>query len=126
MLTCAYSDEDHEYYPGQYAYWIPEDFVKFQATRRKRCCSCKVLIDQETDCLQFDRFRYPSSDIEERMYGNEVPLASWFMCESCGEIYLNLQDLGYCLDIEEDMRDLLKEYHQLTGFKKGKEDNQCG
>ena len=40
-------------------------------------------------------------------------MASWFACEDCGEIYLNLEELGYCVDISENMNDLLAEYREL-------------
>jgi hypothetical protein len=39
------------------------------------------------------------------------------MCERCGEIFLNLSDIGYCLDIMDDMRENLKEYQYVTSWK---------
>jgi len=114
MLYCTcgdYFDCDTWYY------YHPEDFSKLTTSKRKRCCSCKVLINKQAGCLEFPRQRQPRHDIEEEIYGDEVPLASYFMCEACGEIYLNLSDLGYCLDITQDMREYLKEYQELTGFK---------
>lgn len=102
MLSCSCSDWDGDgwwYYP-------PNDFTKFKAKRRKRCCSCKELIDIGADCLEFCRTR-----------GDEIGMAPLHMCEKCGEIYFNLESAGYCLDIIENMNDYLKEYHELTGFK---------
>lgn len=97
-------------------YYPPQEFSTFHGKRRKRCASCRELIEIGTDCLEFDRMRAPYTEIEQKIMGDEVPIAPWYMCEKCGEIYLNLQDIGYCLNLGEDMRDCLKEYHELTGF----------
>lgn len=40
-------------------------------------------------------------------------MASWFLCEKCGEIHANLEDIGYCVDIQENMADLLVEYRGM-------------
>ena len=88
----------------------------FQASRRKRCVSCRNLIDVGTPCLQFECFRDPYNDIEERIWGTEVQTADKYMCEKCGEIFLNLEAVGYCINLGDDMNDLLKEYWELTDF----------
>lgn len=106
---------------GDYDSWYrdaPGDFIKFEGyQRRKRCISCGKFIDHGTDCLRFDMYRIPHNDIEEDIYGDEVPLAPKFMCESCGEIFLNLSSLGYCLDIGHHVKEDLREYWELTGFE---------
>ena len=56
------------------------------------------------------------SDIEERIYGDEKELASWYLCGDCGERYLNLQALGYCISLDDNMQELLEEYWSETGF----------
>lgn len=113
-LSC--SCDEYEVDGDNWGYLMPSDFSKLETTRRKRCCSCKKLIDKGDIVLSFERFRGARSDIEERIWGDEVYLANWYMCECCGEIFLNLQEAGFCLDIADDMRKNLKEYHSLTGF----------
>jgi len=104
-LSCSCGG-DYDWY-----YNAPEDFIKFKPKRRKRCCSCGELINIGSDCLEFDRYK-----ISE--YGDEIYLASKFMCEKCGEIFLNLSDLGYCLTIGiYSMQECLEEYWELTGFE---------
>ena len=101
--------------------WVSDDdFRKFEGKKRKRCCSCKELINIGADCIRFVRFRMAQDDIELRIYGdgNEIYIAPWFMCESCGEIFLNLESLGYCINLCDRMDDLLAEYHEMTGFKR--------
>jgi len=103
-------------------YWyIPDkDFKPLATKRRRRCCSCHSLIDVGADSIMLDRYRCPVNDIEERIYGDEVPLAPRFLCARCGEIYLNLDALGYCYYLGDSLEENLKEYWQLTGFCKGK------
>ena len=115
MLSCTcYFDDDAEWY-----FIPPNDFSKLKGKRRKRCCSCKELINFETPCLEFIKFRYSQNDIEDRIYGegNEIYMAPWWMCEWCGEMYLNLDALGYCHYLGDSIKEAMEEYWELTGFK---------
>jgi hypothetical protein len=71
------------------------------------------------EVLKFECFRYPLTDIEEKIFGNggEIPLADKFHCEKCGEIFLNLTAYGYCVDLTVNMDELLQEHWEYTGFK---------
>jgi len=113
-LSCTCYDWDDE--PGSWAYYSPTDFSIFSKSKRKRCCSCKELINKGAECLEFGRVRRPYNNIEERISGDEIGIASWFMCEKCGEPFLNLTSAGYCIPLGENMYELLKEYHEITGF----------
>jgi len=117
MLSCSCSYDD------DYDYWYSPDefFNELQTKRSRKCCSCKAKIAVGDQCLKFNIYRRPLYDIEERIYGDEVPLADKYMCEACGEVFLNLHDLKYCVDIYSSMQEALKEYHNLTGFIKPKE-----
>jgi len=117
MLSCSCSDFSPED-PGDWWYFIPNDFTKLETHRRRRCCSCNQLIDIGSDCLDFWRERLPYTEIEERISGEEIAISSLYMCESCGEIYLNLSAIGYCPDIKNNMQECLSEYHKLTGFRR--------
>lgn len=114
MLTCSCDFELEE--PGQWQFYCPTDFSVFQAKRRKRCCSCKALIDIGAPCLRFDRERLPCTEIEEKIEGDLIEMAPLWMCEQCGEIYLNLSDIGYCLDITKRMSEYLKDYWEITEY----------
>lgn len=115
-LSCSCGEWDGD----GWAYWTPRDFTTLKTSKRKRCCSCKELINIGADCVEFERFRYPITEVECRIVGDwdiEVELASYWMCGNCGGLFLNLEALGYCIDIEENMRELLKEYWLITGFE---------
>lgn len=116
MLSCECYDWDGE----GWGYYCPEDFTTLNTKRRRRCLSCKELIEIGSPCLEFERHRYPQNEIEERIHGDwdvEIPIAPYWMCEKCGEKYLNLHNIGYCIEIPQDMRELMKEYWELTGFE---------
>ena len=115
-LTCTCGEYDGD--SGGWAFIPAEDFVKFEGKRRKRCSSCNELIEIGADSLRFSRWRSPCSIVEEHIYGSdgEVTIAPLHMCEKCGEIYLNLTEAGYCLSPDNDMREHMKDYWEMTGF----------
>ena len=114
-LVCECSDDYDRYYRQ------PADFSVLATKRRKRCISCRVLIDIGSVVLYFERVRVTLSEIEERIYGEdaEIDLAAQYHCESCGDLFYSLADLGFCVDIEENMRDLVREYADVYGGHDG-------
>ena len=129
MISCD-CDFYEEPGPGQWYYTgnLLLTFEPLKSTKQKRCCSCDKLISIGDICLVFIRHRYPHTEIEARITGtdwglNEEPpikIANQYHCEICGEIYLNLSNLGYCIFPAENMGAVLKEYHELSNFKGAK------
>ncbi|MBC8441015.1 MAG: hypothetical protein H8D87_15195 [Deltaproteobacteria bacterium] len=129
-LSCI-CNFDYDPDPGQWEYWFNLNTIDFEGlntSKRKRCCSCNELIDIGSICIKYQRARHPWNEIEARISGVDwenfeepsIPISDHYHCEKCGEIYLNLIGLGYnCLMPNEDMKKSLKEYHELTGFRKG-------
>lgn len=114
MLSCScdFDSDDYESF-----YYDPVDFSTLGASKRKRCISCNELVNIGAVVVAFDWYRRPQDEIEERCKGDEIRMATQYMCEKCGEQYLNLTELGFCVDIRENMLDVLKEYQAMTGFK---------
>lgn len=108
MLECTCGDIDIDDYA--WIYYNPSDFSTLNSKRRKRCSSCKKLIDIGSIVLEFERYRRAKDEIEERCKGDEVAIAPYYLCEKCGEIFFNLSDAGFCLDIENDMNEYMSEY----------------
>lgn len=108
-LSCSC---DYDLEPGMVGYEPYEDYTTLIGKRRTRCCSCKDLINLGAVVFGFYRFKVANYKIEEAIYGEggEVPRAHHFMCETCGDIYNSLDELGFCLDIDNNMNTLLKEY----------------
>lgn len=115
MLTCSCPEPRGD--PGEWWYFPPDDFTMLQTKRGRRCSSCKNLIDKGMECLEFKRERFPYTDIEEDICGEEISMSSLYMCDKCGEIFMNLTDIGYCLSPTDNMAENLYEYWELTGFK---------
>lgn len=92
-------------------------YTTLQTTKRKRCCSCGELIDIGETVVKLDRWRYPVTDQEASRAGGddaEVVLAPWYLCERCGDIFWSLDELGFCLSIQDDMRELVREYAEMV------------
>ena len=103
-LTCECGD-DYDWF-----YTTPTDYSELATSKRKRCVSCNDLIDIGAVSVQFHSWRKPNHDIEESIYGDEVPMASKYMCESCGDMYFNLEALGFCVNLGDSMKDLMSDY----------------
>ncbi|NCA72011.1 MAG: hypothetical protein EOM91_18420 [Sphingobacteriia bacterium] len=117
-LSCTCHDDDGDY---EWLLHSPSDYSTLNTNRRKRCKSCGTLIDVGAIVARFERNRYSRTDIEERIYGEgpDVPMAEWYHCEDCADQYFNLTELGFCVQPDDNMRELVREYAQMT-----KEQNQ--
>ena len=113
MLSCSCSEYDED------GWWFepPTDYTEMPVgPRRKRCCSCREKIEPGACCTAFPRGRGPVSDIEERINGTEIRLASWWMCEECSDLFFSLDELGFCVTVgQEPMRELVAEYAAIYG-----------
>jgi len=109
---CDY-DGDAEWY-----YNTPDDYAPLSTKRSRKCCSCKERIAVGDLSLRFSRWKHPEyGSIAEKIYGegSEIPIADWWMCERCGDLYLSLAELKFCVDPGDDMRELVREYAELYG-----------
>ena len=121
-LSCSCDCDGWEAEFGMWMYWGgSEDFEKLDSKKRKRCKSCNELIELDSFCVKHPRLRYPRNEIEARILGMsedeyeweepDIKIADHFHCEKCGEIYLNLQSVGFeCISPGENMPQMLKDY----------------
>lgn len=115
MLSCEYMRDDY----AEWHYDQPECFIKFNRIKRTRCCSCGKLIEHQEECLEFKRMKYTDDDsIKQNIIGDIKDLASWYMCEKCGEIYLNLTDAGYFIQLQVEkyndyVKQAMEEYREM-------------
>ena len=112
-LSCGCSEWDGE---GE-GWYPPRNISTLQTKKQKRCTSCNELIAVGSPSYMFKRFRAPKTDIEMRIYGDgaEIALAPAFMCEKCGDQFMNLDALGFCIHLGDNMFDLLEEYRENYG-----------
>lgn len=112
-LICG-CDVDWYPEPGDW-YWNnePSDYKPIPFKRRKKCCSCGTLIDVGALAVEHTRVRVPDTDIEINIYGEEgeIPIASDWMCETCGDLYFSIVEIGYCVSPRSDMREIIKEHN---------------
>lgn len=104
-------------------YFPPEDYAPLATKRSRKCCSCHERIPVGVLSTKFLRERCPRNDVEERIYGHagEVPLAPWFMCERCSDLYFSLDELGFAIWLSDDMRELVKEYAEYVAGRRKQE-----
>ena len=111
-LTCS-CDSDWDPEPGDW-FWskAASDYKPLPFKKSKKCCSCGEKIKPGDLSISHPRAKVPDTDVEVKIYGEdgEVPLASDWMCEKCGDLYFSLDDLGYCVNPRDDMRELVKQY----------------
>lgn len=111
-LSCECPEWDGDL--ASWLYYEPEDFSTLQTKKRQRCKSCKSLIDIGATVIKFTRFRYPSEfECDNKIYrdeASEIPLATWYFCESCADQYFNLTSLGFCVKPDDNVMDLLEKY----------------
>ena len=109
-LSCYRGDEfDWYYYP-------PDDLCVLGTRRARRCCSCRARIGTQDQCAVFARTREPNNDVEARIYGDgpdAVPLAPRYMCEACFDLYCALDEHGYCISLNDNMADLVRQHADL-------------
>ncbi len=106
-------------------YWetpAEDEYFKPLATKRSRyCASCKEKIVVGEDCTKIQRWRPPKDEppyIEERIYGDEVPLAPWYLCEKCSGLSLALNELGFCYTLgDESLKQQIAEYNQAASVQ---------
>lgn len=111
-LACGIGEWDGE----GVAYIPPEDYETLKGKRGKRC-SCGQLVKPGDLGASFSRFRFPRTDVEVRIYGEdgEIQMADRWLCETCADLFFNLDELGFCPAPDDDMRELVKEYAEFYG-----------
>lgn len=117
-LSC-YCDDYPE--PGMVMWTGPEDYTTLNTKRAKQCCSCKERIEVGALCGVVSRFKVPDHDVEISIYGEdgEIPRAPKYLCERCTDLFLSLDELGFCQQPWEDQRELVKEYAAMQNEAKG-------
>lgn len=108
-LSCSCGDSDD----WTWTYQPPDHYTTFPILRRRKRCTCGVLIKPGEECAKFECSRPPISDVELSIYGDDmdaVPLADRWLCERCSDLYFSFAELGYCVGPDEKMLELAEEY----------------
>jgi hypothetical protein len=108
-IHCDYGDYgDFDWHWAKSSEELPLD-----TKRSRKCCSCKATIKVGELTTKVYRSRPPNNEIEERIYGDEVPMSTWHLCETCGDLALSLDELDFCYSLgDQSLKDQIKEYRE--------------
>jgi hypothetical protein len=90
------------------------------ATKRScKCCSCGARISVGETARKVRRYRTPTEFEETRRIAcDEVEIAAWYLCETCGDLAESLLELGFCYQLGGGKS--LKE--QLANYRRAEAD----
>jgi len=121
-LSCSCS---YDRSPGDILWFAPKDYSQLNATRARKCACCGARINPGDLVLAFTRIKVAQTDIEIAIYGEDdtdtqcgPPRATHYLGEPCGcaDIWLSLDELGFCFDYRET-REALADYRKMTKRK---------
>lgn len=117
-IACS---SDYDGADGEDWWWYrPADEAPLSTKRGRKCCSCGTKVGVGDTARKIARARSCSERcdyIEEAIYGDEVPLAAWYLCETCGDLAYALDELGYCykLGVGQSLKSQIAEYRAAGG-----------
>ena len=107
---------DFEAEGGDICWWWPSDYSTLKTKRARKCCSCGDRIEVGDIVAFYDRYKVSDCEIEYSIYGEGLdegpPRAAWYHCEKCADILFSLKALGFCMNINDDMRGVLRDYQE--------------
>jgi hypothetical protein len=104
---CGIGDGDYAWY-----YSPKKEQTPLTTSKRRRCQSCNCLIDVGSLCLEFERWKEICDTYGDPL--RDEYLASHYECEECSDLRENLEELGFCVDLGDNIRDLTKEYAKMN------------
>jgi hypothetical protein len=108
-LSCDL-DSDHD---GADWWWHqPQDEAPLATKRSRKCCSCEQKVGVGDTARKIRRCRPPTEFEETRGIAcDEVPLADWYLCETCGDLADSISELGFCYNLGgESLAQQIAEY----------------
>jgi hypothetical protein len=83
-------------------WYQPADEAPLATKRSRKCCSCGQKVGVGETARKVRRYR-PATEWEEmRGFGDEVQMADWYLCETCGDLADSLAELGFCYTLGDD------------------------
>lgn len=112
-----YCDSGYDYDDVDWWWYQPADEAPLATKRSRKCCSCKAKISVGDVARKVQRFR-PATEFEEErgIAYDEVQLADWYLCETCGDLSDSLTELGFCFSLgSQSLREQIREYREEGG-----------
>ena len=94
-------------------WYQPADEAPLATKRSRKCCSCGAKVSVGDTARKVRRYR-PATEWEEmRGLGDEVQLADWYLCETCGDLADSISELGFCYHLgDESLAEQIAEYRR--------------
>ena len=113
-----YCDSGYDYDDVVWWWYQPADEAPLATKRSRKCCSCKKKKISVGDVARkVQRFRPPTGFEEERGIAyDEVQLADWYLCETCGDLSDALREVGFCYSLgDQSLKKQIREYREEGG-----------
>lgn len=109
-LFCG-TDGDND---GSDWWWYqPDDEAPLATKRSRKCCSCGQKVGVGDTARKIARYRPPTEFEETRGIAcDDVPLADWYLCETCGDVADSLSELGFCYTLDESLQQQIADYRR--------------
>lgn len=93
-------------------WYTPEDEAPLATKRSRKCCSCEEKIKVGDIARKVQRFRPPTEFEETRGIAcDEVQMSDWYLCETCGDLFDSISELGFCCNLGgESLKQQVEEY----------------
>lgn len=112
---------ENEDYDGDSDWWWmnPREEAPLATKYSRKCCSCKVKIPVGAIAREVPRYRHPTDFEEERgIHSDEAPMASWYLCETCGDLSDSISELGLCYSLGgQSLQKQIAEYNAAWGVE---------
>lgn len=107
-----YCDTGHDDDGGGDWWWMtPSKEATLTTKRSRKCCSCREKISVGDMTREVRRFRHPTEREEMRIASDEIKLASWYLCEACGDLADSLAELDFCYSLgDESLKKQIADY----------------
>jgi hypothetical protein len=112
-----FCDSGYDHGGADWWWYQPADEAPLTTKRSRKCCSCGEKVGVGDTARRILRYR-PATEFEEmRSLGDEMPLADWYLCETCGDLADSLSELGFCYHLGngESLKQQIAEYRRDEG-----------
>ncbi len=113
-----FCDSGYDHDGADWWWYQPSDDAPLTTKRSRKCCSCGEKVGVGDTARKVARYR-PATEFEEMrgIASDEVPIADWYLCETCGDLADSLSELGFCYHLGngESLKQQIADYRRDEG-----------
>ncbi len=109
-----FCETDGDYGDADWWWHQPQDEAPLTTKRSRKCCSCGQKVGVGDTARKIERYRPPTEFEEIRGIAcDDVQMADWYLCETCGDLADSLAELGFCYNLgSESLQQQIDEYRR--------------